>query len=85
MTGCLDLARRALAMHPDDATTLTTLDEPELILQPGAPPIIDPLDLAAARLRDAWTVGEMLNDPATAAAMRLAAAGQQALNRAVLQ
>lgn len=59
----LRLAGRALAMSESDAVALVTLaDEPALILEAGeTAPVIDPLDLAAARLRCAWIEADMLN------------------------
>lgn len=68
LTPRLRLAGRALAMTESDAVRLVTLaEEPALILKPGeAAPDICPAELAAARLRCAWMVADMMQREAVA-------------------
>lgn len=72
----LSLSERALAMDEDRISLLLTLaDEPELILTLGGPlPAIDPRDLAAARLANAWMLAGLLNAAMDARPSRTGAA-----------
>ena len=72
----LALAARALAMTDSRAAEiLTWTDEPELIQRPGEPvPTFHPADVAAARLRGAWSAAALLNTPAGLAGARAQAA-----------
>lgn len=77
------LEQRARAMSESDAARLLTLaDEPELILQPGeSVPVLDPDDVAAARLRNDWMIAETMESPTFA----MAEAAQASINRAMAQ